>query len=89
MNTIWKFPFEVVDELTLTMPYGSRILTVQMQGEQPCLWALVNPSNSPDLRDFRIFGTGHPVPEDVGPYIGTFQLHGGALVFHMFESTPR
>ena len=30
-------------------------------------------------------GTGNPMPDEPGEYIATFQMHGGALVFHAFE----
>jgi hypothetical protein len=32
-----------------------------------------------------MYGTGHDMPDDPGQYVGTFQMHGGALVFHLFE----
>jgi hypothetical protein len=34
----------------------------------------------------RIYGTGHEAPDDLDGlhYAGTFQLAGGALVFHAF-----
>lgn len=68
------------------MPIGAELLTVQMQGNQPCLWALVNPDCGPEKRAISIFGTGHRVNESTGKYLGTFQVSGGALIFHAFES---
>lgn len=86
--TVWKFPFEVQDEFSLSMPRFSRILTVQMQGDQPCIWAAVEPSESRDERRFRILGTGRPTPISTLEYVGTFQMFAGALVWHLFEVKP-
>jgi len=89
-KTIWKFPLKVTDGQNISMPVGSEILTVQTQNEEPCLWALVDPKATTEIRFFEIFGTGHPVGYDMGvsrKYISTFQLRGGALVFHVFEYT--
>lgn len=86
--TIWKFVLAITDRQQVPIPFGGECLTVQFQGEALCLWALVNPSNSAEERLIEIFGTGHPIYEDMGVqrnYIGTAQQHGGALVWHVFE----
>jgi hypothetical protein len=82
-KTIWKY--SLTPDCTLSMPVGSIILTVQEQEQRPCLWALVDPAAPHECRRFRTYGTGHPVADDPGEYIGTFQLNGGSLVFHLFE----
>lgn len=87
-KTIWKFEIETADLNTVNMPKGAEILTVQNQMGNPCIWALVDPAQETELRAFEVFGTGHEVYCDMGidrKYIGTYQLHGGALVFHVFE----
>lgn len=54
--------------------------------ERPMLWALVDAHGSPEARTFRTVGTGRDLVEDVPlRYVGTYQLDGGALVFHVFE----
>lgn len=86
-KTIWKFKITPMRSF-VEMPIGAEILTVQTQDEEPCIWALVNPENSIEKRYIEVFGTGHHVPCDMGierKYIGTFQLRGGSLVFHVFE----
>lgn len=85
MRTIWKYPLPVIDRFDLPLPTGATSLTVQMQRGEPCLWALVNPHAPTTIRQFVICGTGNSVPFDAGNYIGTFQMEGGALVFHLFE----
>ena len=87
MKTVWKFELAVTDEQAVRVPRGAQFLTVQMQGDRPCLWALVDPNAQPEDRIVRIHGTGHPVSEShLLQYISTFQLDGGALVFHAFEA---
>lgn len=79
-SSIWKFP--LAEEIE--MPKKAKVLTVQVQRDIPCIWAVVDPSADREVRRFVIVGTGHSMNRK-GPYIGTFQLEGGALVFHVFE----
>lgn len=83
MKSIWKFPLDVTDEQQVEMPVGSQALSVQMQGEQACLWALVDTEAEKEERTVQIFETGHSVTGE-GDFVGTFQVHGGALIFHAF-----
>lgn len=85
-DTIWKFPINVVGEQDVLLPFGADILTAQVQGTAPYLWARVSTINSPEPRRIYVRGTGHQMTGDEGRYISTFRLHGGALVFHVFEA---
>ena len=84
-QTIYKYPIPVEDRVVIEMPEGASVLSVQMQGLTPCVWVLCNPDAPKRPRALRIYGTGHTLPEDPGRFIGTFQMHGGALVFHLFD----
>lgn len=87
-KTIWKFELEVKDKQFITLPQGAELLSVQVQNETPCLWALVNPNNEIEERCLEVFGTGHRIYYDMGVarnYIGTFQMIKGDLVCHLFE----
>jgi hypothetical protein len=85
-NTIWKFPLVQGRTNHIEMPVGAEILTVQVQDIVPSIWALVDPNAEKEVRSFNTFGTGHPIEEDIArKYIGTYQLGGGELVFHVFE----
>jgi hypothetical protein len=87
-KTIWKYELEAESLANFQMPIGAEILTVQVQNEKPCMWALVDEDKETEQRCFEIIGTGHTMyrGEDLKRnYIGTFQLHGGSLVFHLFE----
>ena len=83
MKSIWKFPVEVTDEQFVEMPVGAQPLSVQVQDGQACIWALVDTKAKKEERLVQIFGTGHPVANE-GTFIATFQMRGGALVFHAF-----
>ena len=75
------------DYFSLNLPEGAKILTVQEQHGGAQVWALVNPDNPTETRNFRLAGTGHPIKEspDTLNYIGTFQLAGGNFIGHVFE----
>ena len=79
MKSIWKFPVEVTDEQSVKMPVGAQALSVQVQGGQVCLWALVDTEAETEERLVQIFGTGHPFANE-GTFVETFQMQGGAFV---------
>ena len=83
MKKIFKYPLMTTDIQSLLIPVGAEILTVQVQGATPCIWALVNPELPEKQITVQTFGTGHHVDGE-GKYIGTYQLEGGSLVFHVF-----
>jgi len=84
-RAIYRYDLPLDDVVTVAMPFGARVLAVQVQGELPRIWADVQPSNTEEGYRFCVRGTGHPMKGNEGRYIGTFQMHGGALVFHVFE----
>jgi hypothetical protein len=57
-----------------------------MQGDAPFIWAACDLEAPRVERRFILVGTGHNLPDDAGAHLGTFQIHGGALVFHLFEA---
>lgn len=36
---IYKYQVPMLDKFSIDMPEGAELLTVQMQGETPCIWA--------------------------------------------------
>ena len=88
MMKVFKCSIGVTDFQSVTLPKNAEILTVQVQFGKPCIWALVNPENKPEERKLRLVGTGHDISDDEARklrYIGTFQMHDGLLVYHLFE----
>lgn len=86
MRTIWKFPLEIADEQFVNVPRGATALDVQVQNGVPCIWAIIDEAEPVTARRVLIRGTGHDCSglEDVA-HLGTFQLHDGAIVFHVFD----
>lgn len=86
MHTVFKWEIPTMDDIVVPMPKDARILAVDVQNETPCLWALVDAAAPRQDRRFRLAGTGHPIdnPDEL-THIGTFLMHGGRLVFHLFE----
>jgi hypothetical protein len=83
---IWKWSLQLLDLQSLPIPEGAKLLTVQVQGDMPQLWALVDEKAPIVHRNFATYGTGNPMPDgDPGQYAGTYQMRGGSLVFHVFE----
>lgn len=85
--TIYKYPIKVTDRQTVSIPGSAKLLTVQVQNGIPCVWAHIrDESDLPRERTLVTYGTGHPAPlTNMDVYLGTYQLEGGALVFHVFE----
>lgn len=90
MKTIFKYPLNVGYN-DLRLPQGARVLTVQTQNNVINLWAEVPVANGSghepetQLRTFNVYGTGRPIPNEPGRYIGTVQQLQGALVWHIYE----
>lgn len=84
---VWKYGVPVRSEPhAFSMPLGAEVLTVQVQGGEPCLWVKVRPNGPSVERRFRWVGTGQDVDEEaIVGYVGTVQALGGALVWHLFE----
>lgn len=83
--TIYKYSVSP-GTLDLLLPRGAQVLCVNIQYGSPQMWVLLDPTEHKVQRRFVTYGTGHSIPS--GPplhYVGTFQLEGGALVFHTFE----
>lgn len=86
--TVHKYPARL-GSFDLHLPEGARVLTIQMQHDQPQLWALVDPHAELVPREFLAIGSGHQIEEELLTYIGTFQQDGGAFVWHLFECPNR
>jgi hypothetical protein len=86
MTKIYKYELKALDNQSIMLPEGAKILSVQTQYETPCIWVELNTElPSTVSHDFEIYGTGHTMPDCDRTYIGSFQLQGGALVFHLYE----
>lgn len=84
-QTVWKFELETSDQQTIRVPQGARFLKLDVQYGNPVCWMLVDRDNQKVDFKIRIVGTDRPA--NIGNtyvYLGTYQMVGGALVFHAF-----
>lgn len=52
------------------------------------IWWIDDPVLPLRERTFRVFGTGHPLPDDAAKHVGTAVTPSGQLVWHLFERRP-
>jgi hypothetical protein len=94
-KTIYKYRLQMATryEHRLELPFNSKILDVQIQGNQLCLWAIVDPELDSVIRRFRVFGTGWSWKDkpDHDPIVGLDYTHlatvqeKNGMVWHVFE----
>jgi len=87
---IWKYTLAVKHSQVVEMPKHAKLLTVQVNLGEPCVWAAVNTQETYEKRVLITYGTGHPVQEiTLFPFLGTYQLEQAdlpfPLVFHVFD----
>ena len=86
---IFKYVLKAATEQRVSMPDTADILAAQAQGNDLCIWAKVEIGDGhyPVMlpRTIEVFGTGETMPEFPRKYIGTTQMEGGKLVWHVFE----
>lgn len=92
---VFKYgPLEIKDDVQLIhLPVSAKIVHVGSQSNgYISIWAIVDEDSTEvtSVKQFQIFGTGHPIPEDA-QYVGTsiqgtpVTLQNGSLVWHVFE----
>ena len=85
MRTIFKYTLDADRTVEVAMPIGSKIIHVHGQNDEVCIWAVVDPDATMEVRKFSVYGTGHPMNEEPEQYVGSVHIHGDELVFHIFE----
>lgn len=72
---IFKWNLMLLERQKIAMPIGSRILSVQMSGDQAMLWAVCNDDRvtPQQQRTILMYRTGDPLPFNLGDYLGTLQ----------------
>lgn len=79
MKTIYKYPFAIEDNFTLTAPKNARVCAIQVQDGTPCIWMYVDTEVEQIEYEFHIYGTGHECFLcGLFEYIATIQLDGFA-----------
>lgn len=85
MKTIFEYTLPKATPATIEMPQGATILVAQNQSEAVVIWAEVDTELPLETRTFVTALTGQPLPRGKKQFLGTVQLQGGALVFHVYE----
>ena len=86
---IYKYQLEPAGETMLGLPRGSRILSLQAQGDLVMMWVLLSENPEVESRRFYAVVTGTPPATDWDCYWGTVQILGGSFVTHIFERQPQ
>jgi hypothetical protein len=87
-SVIYKYPipFVIGRAIPVTMPRGAKILSVQVQGETLCLWAMVDPSLPTETETIRIIATGEPIDPTLAVMIDHLAtIQSGPYVWHVFK----
>jgi hypothetical protein len=87
---VFRYALPIADAPGLMVPAAAEILSVgppRDDSDRLDMWALVNVDHLEEWREFRVVGTGNPMPDDCGRFVGTVTTHGGALIWHVFEAT--
>jgi hypothetical protein len=87
---VWKYPLALNRQQMLALPAGSQILSIQYQGDELVLWALVDAGggNRMERRNISIFGTGSLIEDHSMVHLATVQMPGAQLAWHIFEGDP-
>lgn len=89
MRTIHRYELPITDRPVIEMPIDARILPAppsERLDERIEIWAEVSDDADVVRRVFRVVGTGNPLPEDCGQFIGTVITHQGRYVWHVYEA---
>lgn len=85
MKTIYKYKLANMADTYAVMPAGAEILHAHEQGDNICVWALIDPRQTEtEKRIFKIVGTGHEFAAEGMRYLGTAHFDG-QFVSHIFE----
>lgn len=89
---VFRYRLPIADSPIVVLPTGAEVLSVgppRDARDELDLWAVVDPTVVTEQdRRFRVVGTGNPMPDDCGRFVGTVPTHGGALIWHVFEVAP-
>lgn len=80
---IYKYPLQFAGRQEVILPADHIIFALQMQGDVPTLWVMVDPGDDSTVRVFKMYGTGQEVELcDDEQHIATVQHKG--YVWHFF-----
>ncbi len=85
MKTVYKYKLPTTPAVVkLNLPFGYRILTTAMQGDELVFWCLVDSDEKVMIEVIvQVAYTGDEIQSSTPHYIGTVQYN--ELVYHVFE----
>jgi hypothetical protein len=87
MLTIWKYDLKPNNPQIIKAPCDLEFLSVQVQKDEPKIWAKVGDTKPIVTYEVYTFGTGHNIDQVEKlslNFLGTFQIEEGSYVFHAF-----
>lgn len=92
--TIYKYQIPVLEEFTMELPKGAKILRIADQDGMFWLWALVDIREPDETRHFRAFKCGAPISDDIDIdsliYYGWAAVHvQQELALYIFEEVKQ
>lgn len=87
-RVIYKYQMPVLEEFTMALPQGAKILRVQDMDGMFWMWAMVDTDAPTETRNFRAFKTGAKIPDNLNlEYIGFcaifVQMELGLYIFEV------
>lgn len=85
METVYKYRLDMTRNQTLHLPIGARPIHVGLDPSKvPSIWCIVDREQKVEYpAKIATVGTGHPIPENVFRYIGSF-VEDDMFVWHVF-----
>jgi hypothetical protein len=66
VKRIFKYRLPFMEIAHIEMPVGARVIRVDGLDGALWVWAIVDPDAPVERREFHLFKTGAPMPEDIG-----------------------
>lgn len=85
MTVVYKQMLITASVQNIDVPVGAEFLHAAAQRDNIYVWYRCQEGAPRESKTIAVVGTGHPAPPiDEARYLGTAQLMGGELVFHVF-----
>lgn len=88
MQKIFKYLLPLTPLNTISLPSGFKVLSVQIQHGNICMWVQLDPGAKHVMTQIAILATGETFPRGYdGCYAGTVLSPNGMEVYHIFYSS--
>lgn len=86
MKKIFKYNLLCIGSQTIDLPYSIEIISVIEQRGEIVVYGIIDTEDVKYPREFRVYGTGHPLDEDIEDFIflDTVSTEKGILILHIF-----